>query len=108
MNSRIILVVQLFIHADREAEFRQFETETARIMSHYDGHVETVIRPLDCGQSSGQADALPYEVHLVSFPSLEQFEAYREDSDLATLATLRQSAIARTEILIGRAIAPYY
>jgi len=31
MNSEIIVVVSLFIHPGREVEFRQFETEAARI-----------------------------------------------------------------------------
>ncbi|WP_425217590.1 hypothetical protein [Tumidithrix helvetica] len=47
------------------------------------------------------------EVHLVSFPSMEQFELYRNDSALVKLANLRQSAIARTEIVIGQEGKPY-
>src|ERR1700752_2416919 len=93
--SPIILVVSLFIHAGHEAELHQFETEAARIMQKYGGRIERVIRPTVSVQSGGS----PYEIHLVSFPSMERFEAYRKDEDLASLASLRQSAIARTEIV---------
>jgi hypothetical protein len=103
MPSRIIIVTQLFIHAGREDEFRQFETEAARIMRKHGGGIERVVRPT----VAVQKEPLPYEVHLVSFPSMEHFEAYRADSDLARLTDLRQSAIARTEILIGEEGEPY-
>jgi len=96
-SSPIILVVSLFIRADHEAEFRQFETEAARIMQKYGGRIERVIRPT----TSTLSGALPSEVHVVSFPSMERFEAYRTDEHLAKLAPLRQSAIARTEVMIG-------
>jgi antibiotic biosynthesis monooxygenase (ABM) superfamily enzyme len=104
MNSGIILVVQLFINADREAEFRQFEMEAARIMKNYGGQIEKVIRPI----ISEQKEALPQEIHIVSFPSLKDFEVYQEDSDLAKLTTLRQCAIARTEITIGKESKLYF
>lgn len=103
MHSKIILLVQLFIHPGREVEFRRFETEAAQIMQRYGGRIERVIRPI----SAAQGEELPHEIHLVSFPSMEQFESYRGDSDLAKLAPLRQSAIARTVITIGEEGAPY-
>ena len=103
MTSRVILLVSLFIHAGREAEFRQFETEAARIMKRYGGQIERVIRPTVCAQSGGT----PYEIHLVSFPSMKQFDAYKGDTELAKLAPLRQAAIARTEIIIGEEGEPY-
>src|SRR5262245_59900536 len=103
MNSEIILVASLFIHPGREVEFRQFEQEAARIMGKYGGRIERVIRPT----ASPSSDSLPYEIHIVSFPSIERFDAYREDTELAQLATLRQTAIARTELIIGEEGEPY-
>ena len=103
MNSGILLIVSLFLHVGREDEFRQFETEAARIMQKYGGNIERVIRPLPAGQSS----STPHEVHLISFPSMEKFDAYRRDPDLTNLASLRQSAIARTDLLIGEEGEPY-
>ena len=97
MSSGIILVVSLFIHAGREAEFRQFETEAARIMKRYGGQIERVIR----STVSALSGVAPHEIHIVSFPSMERFDAYRGDAELAKLAPLRQAAIARTEIIIG-------
>jgi len=103
MDSRVILVTSLFIHPGQEVEFRQFETEAARVMKKYEGRIEQVIRP----SASVPLGSSPYEIHIVSFPSMEQFEAYRGDVELAKLAPLRQSTIARTEIVIGEEGEPY-
>jgi len=97
MSTKVVLVVSLFIHSGREAEFRQFETEAARIMKRYGGQIERVIRPT----ISAQAGVTPHEIHLVSFPSMERVDAYRGDAELGKLASLRQTAIARTEVIIG-------
>ena len=103
MSDRIVLLASLFIHPGREVEFRQFETAAARIMKKYGGHVEHVIRPI----ASGAAETLPHEIHVVTFPSREQFDAYRVDPDLASFATLRHVAIARTDIILGKEGEPY-
>ena len=103
MNSGLLLVASLFIHPGREIEFRQFETEAARIMKKYGGQITQVIRPT----AAGQPGFSPHEIHIVSFPSLESFEAYRGDPNLATLAPLRQAAIARTEVIMGEEGEPY-
>jgi uncharacterized protein (DUF1330 family) len=104
MRSGIILVVQLFIQTNQEAKFQQYEQEAAQIMQKYQGQIEKVIRPISTEQCQEQPD----EVHIVWFPSLGQFELYRQDPDLVKLAELRQSAISRTEIIIGQESNPYF
>lgn len=103
MSSEVVLVVFVYVNSGMEAEFRRFETEAARVIRKYGGKIERVIRPLD---SAGQ-EPPPHEVHVVTFPSLDRFESYREDPELADLAPLRLSAIARTEITVGRDGEPY-
>jgi uncharacterized protein (DUF1330 family) len=93
----LLLLARLFVHPGREAEFRQFESAAARIMARYGGRIEKVIRPL----SSSPQESLPHEIHLISFPGQEAFDAYRADAELAGLAELRQRAILRTELVIG-------
>ena len=52
---------------------------------------------------TGQEDSpeIPFEIHLVSFPSEEQFAAYRADPELVSLATDRESAIRKTVAIPG-------
>ena len=96
-----MLLAKLFVHPGRIAEFRRFETEAARIMRRHGGRIERVIRP------TGPGDDLPHEIHVVSFASAAGLEAYRADPELAGLATLRASAIARTEVTMGTDGDPY-
>ena len=103
MKAEVVVVVSLFIHPGQEGPFRQFEAHAAQIMRTYGGRVERVIRPL----VAVHGGALPHEIHIATFPSLERFEAYRGDGRLAELAPLRQSAIAKTEIAIGHEGEPY-
>jgi hypothetical protein len=94
---RLMLLVRLFIRPGREIEFREFETQAARIMGDYQGRIEYAIRPT----ASPPPAELPHEIHVVSFPGIAQFEAYRRDPRLIQLASLRESAIARTEVTSG-------
>jgi uncharacterized protein (DUF1330 family) len=98
-----VLLVELFVRPGRAAEFRRFETEAARVMRRHGGRIERVIRPT--GPARG--DALPHEIHVVSFESAAGFDAYRADPELARLAPLRESAIARTSVTVGTDGQPY-
>ena len=99
----IVLLVELFVHPGRGAEFRRFETEAARIMRRHGGRIDRVIKPT----AAAPGAALPHEIHLVSFASAAGFEAYRADPELRALAPLRESAIARTEVTVGIDGEPY-
>jgi len=83
-------------------QFREFETMAARILARYGGVIE---RTVTVEPSATQEQR---EVHILRFPSKEAFESYRIDPQLASLAELRGSCIAHTEILIGREGPQYY
>jgi hypothetical protein len=99
----IVLVVSLFVHPGREAEFHRFETEAARIMRRHGGRIDRVIRPT----GSAPESTPPHEIHVVTFRSAAALEAYRADAELRALGPLRESAIARTEVTIGTEGEPY-
>ncbi len=62
MKSGIVLVASLFIHPGHEGEFRQFETEAARIMKRYGGQIERIIRPIVSAQSSVTQQIEPHDL----------------------------------------------
>jgi len=96
MNIPITLIVALFIHPNRHAEFESFETQAAQIMSRVGGRIE---RRIAC---SNKDDAsAPDEVHLVTFPSADSYNRYRESSELQALASLRAVAIRKTVVWRG-------
>ena len=89
--SRTVLMVTLFVHEGREAEFDEFERQAVRIMARHGGRVERVIRPT----AVLPAGPLPREIHVVTFPDLAAFDVYRTDAELLALAPVRAAAIAR-------------
>jgi uncharacterized protein (DUF1330 family) len=96
MNRPITLVVALFIHPERRAEFESFETQAAEIMSRFGGRIE---RRIGC---SNEDDAsAPDEVHLVTFPDEDSYNRYRESSEVKALASLRAIAIRKTIVWRG-------
>lgn len=96
MDSTITLVVALFIHPNRRAEFESFEARAAEIMSSVGGRIE---RRIACA-SDDDASA-PDEVHLVTFLDADSYNRYRESPELKALASLRASAIRKTIVWRG-------
>jgi antibiotic biosynthesis monooxygenase (ABM) superfamily enzyme len=96
MNTPITLIVALFIHPNRNAEFESFETQAAEIMSRVGGRIE---RRIACS-TKGDPSA-PDEVHLVTFPDEDSYNRYRESSEVQALASLRASAIRKTVVWRG-------
>ena len=100
MTSKITLVAALYVHAGRETEFEQFETQAAAIMHRYGGVIE---RRIGCADPTG--DDRPHEVHLVTFPDEQSYQQYRGDPELSELAELRNRAIRKTTIWRGKDLA---
>jgi hypothetical protein len=96
MNSPITLIVALFIHPNRRAEFVSFEARASEIMSRVGGRIE---RRIAC--SSDDDPSAPDEVHLVTFPDVGSYNRYRESAELQALASLRASAIRKTIVWRG-------
>ncbi len=96
METCLTLVVSLFIHPGREAEFEQFESAARAIMRRYGGRIE---RRIGCTPQAGRNQ--PHEVHIVTFPDEHSFDRYRSDADLNALADLRARAIRETMVWRG-------
>jgi len=94
-ESRLTLVVSIWLKASDVAGFEAFERQAAAIMAAHGGRVDNVVR---CGGEGGA----PFEVHIVSFPDAAAAAAYRADPRLAKLLPLRERVIARTEIWAGQ------
>jgi uncharacterized protein (DUF1330 family) len=97
MTNQICVVATLWIEEGNVTAFEAYERKAARIMEKYGGSVERVIR---ISRDDGQLDQ-PFEVHLVRFPSNEEFAAYRLDPELRALSTERDAAITKTVVLVG-------
>jgi len=96
METRLTLIVMLFIHAGRESDFEEFESSAAEIMRRHGGAIERRIR---CASQPDSGE--PYEVHIVTFPDQQALDRYRKDPDLEQLAELRAKAIHHTVVWQG-------
>ncbi len=99
--ARYIRIVSLWIHPGQEAAFEAFERDAARIMARHGGRIDSAVR------LSGKRD-LPFEVHVVSFPDPAAADSYATDPETTSLKARRAAIIARTELLEGREVGPYW
>jgi len=106
-SETLTLVVQLTLNADQREDYERFEVEASRIMQRHGGRIERRVRVTSPLSGTDRQAAGPDEVHLVSFPDEERFEAYRRDPELAALAELRARVILRTEIWRGTDLPPF-
>lgn len=91
----MLMVVTLTVRRDALDSFRTFEHEAARIMQKHGGALEraVVLRT--------KPEEPHKEVHVVSFPSADAYEAYRVSPELAAFMHLREVSVTKTEIAMG-------
>ena len=94
----LYVVVRLWIHRGREAEFEAYERKVSRIMARYGGIIERAIRT---APASDPGSDEPFEVHVLRFPSRERYDAYRDDAERRALSGERAGIIAKTDSLVG-------
>ena len=88
----MIVTAKLWVNEGRFSEFETFETRAFDIMARHGVKVVSV------KQNRGAQSGEPHETHVLDFPSMEAFEAYRTDPELLALAEMREACIEKTEI----------
>ena len=93
----LYILVRLWIHKGREAEFEAYESKASRIMARYGGVIERAIRRAGASNESDE----PFEVHLLSFPTRERYDAYRDDPERRSLSGEREGIVVKTDTFVG-------
>ena len=96
----VYIVVSLWVRDGQQARFEAYERKVARIMARHSGVIERVVR---CSRNASARSDDPFEVHVLRFPSQEQYETYRADPDRTALAAERAEVITRTDVVVGAA-----
>ena len=95
-SSAMVLIAILTVRRDAVELFTTYEHQAAAIMARYGGAIErTVVL------ASESPDTPHREVHVVTFPSSNAFDAYRADPAVLALKPMRDASILSTEILVG-------
>lgn len=92
------VVVSLWIHAGQQTAFESYERKAARIMQRHGGSMRQIVRTTKSANSPANE---PFEVHFLEFPSLDALQSYRSDPELTALSGERETAILRTEVILG-------
>ena len=93
MSQRFSLVVLMYVHPGKTAEFEDFERGVQHVLSRHDGRLEHRVR------CAGGTE--PDEIHVVSFPDEAALAAYREDPGYLELAGARDAAVRDTKTFAG-------
>ena len=94
----LYILVRLWIHKGREAEFEAYERKVSRIMGRYGGAIERAIRT---SRTSDDGPDEPFEVHVLKFPSRDRYDAYLDDAERRSLSGERAGTIAKADVLVG-------
>jgi len=97
-SAPLYIVVRLWVNRGREAEFEAYERKVSRIMARYGGAIERAIR---LPRTSDDVSDQPFEVHVLTFPSRDRYDAYRDDAERRSLDGERARIIAKTDSLVG-------
>ena len=98
---RAIVVTQLiYVHADHEADFLEFEARVLPRLALYGGELILRLRPAAAAFIAGSCDP-PYEVHVVSFPSDDAMRAYSSDDVRQAALHLKNGSVKSTLVVRG-------
>ncbi len=96
-----IYITQLvFIKEGKEDIFNQFESIAIPAIAKYNGILLLRIRP-DENAFIESAMEKPYEIHLVSFPSDEDFEHFMKDEERKQFLHLKEQSIQSVLLIKG-------
>ena len=95
----MLYITQLiYIKQDAEATFHEFEQHAIPLIAHYGG--ELLLRTRGGEKIAGTMDQ-PYEIHLVSFPSAEHFERFKNDDNRQAFLHLKEESVRASLLAVG-------
>jgi|SRR5688572_14010802 uncharacterized protein (DUF1330 family) len=97
----MIYVTQLiYIVPGQEKTFDQFEGVAIPLISKYNGRMLFRVRPHDNAFIEHQWEK-PYEIHLVEFDSVQDFENFKMDDERKNFLHLKEQSIKSSIMIQG-------
>ncbi len=97
----MIFITQLvYIKEGQETVFHQFEDIAIPMLSKYNGKLLFRLRPTENTFIEHHIDK-PYEIHLVEFPSEQDFENFKLDEDRKKFLHLKERSIKSVLFIKG-------
>jgi|SRR3712207_3172880 len=90
----------IFIKEGKEDLFNEFEAHVLPLLSRHNGELLYRIRPTKTDFIEKTWE-YPYEIHLVSFPTKEDFESYRDDKERLQYLPLKNQSVEKMLLIEG-------
>jgi uncharacterized protein (DUF1330 family) len=90
----------IFVQKGKEETFQLFENHVLPILKKYNGQLIYRVRPTT-EQVIETSIGNPYEIHLVSFQSKEDFNAYARDEERQNYLSLKNDSIISALLIEG-------
>lgn len=104
-SQRMLAIVQLvYLHPGQERVFDEFETLALALLAKHGGELLLRLRPTERDVIARSIE-LPYEIHIVRFPSNDAFAQFAADDDRQRFLHLK-SASVRSELVIREVSSP--
>ena len=101
MREKMIYITQLiYINEGQEDTFNEFESHAIPIISNYNGELLLRVRP-EKESYIHSSDEAPYEIHLITFVSESDFQAFLADAERKKYLHLKEQAIRETFLVKG-------
>ena len=96
----IYLTQLIYLLPGQEDIFNQFEDIAIPITSKYNGKLLLRVRPDDNAYVEHHMDK-PYEIHLVSFDTQQDFENFKQDEERKKFLHLKEQSIREVVLIQG-------
>ena len=90
----------IYLNPNLEAVFNEFESLAIPIISKYNGRLLLRVRPENNSIIESSIET-PYEIHIVEFDSLIDFENFKLDEERKSFLHLKEKSIKSTLIIQG-------
>jgi hypothetical protein len=99
----MIYITQLiYINEGQEDAFNEFEAKAIPIIANYKGELVLRVRPEENAFIEIGSIEKPYEIHLVSFPFEENFNAFLADEERKSFFHLKEKSIKASFLIKGK------
>ncbi len=95
----MVYITQLiYIIPGQERVFHEFENVAIPLISKYNGKLLLRTKPGEVIESSIE---VPYEIHLVKFETVEDFERFKQDEERKSFLHLKEQSVREMLLITG-------
>ncbi len=98
-----MIEIVVLLEVKESNSFAEYERNAIKIMRNYGGKLIGAFEPNKTDSTTSHID----EVHYLQFPTIEAFNAYRNDPNLLVMSKLRNKAISNTTVYLSGKLKSY-